>query len=101
VLCCCLLEALHQPPPIPMAYRRKQGAADDHRSSYPQARTPLSPPCFPPLPCLLACWLPSRVPDHFLGFLIPRVLLQSQNPKSDRAPIYPSSCAVLIAREQN
>jgi hypothetical protein len=43
VLCCCLLEALHQPPPIPMAYRRKQGAADDHRSSYPQARTPLPP----------------------------------------------------------
>ena len=51
-----LCTRLHQTPPLsdPMAYRRKQGtavAADDRRSSYPQARTPARLPLFlSPLP---------------------------------------------------
>lgn len=71
-LLCCVKAS-----PIPMAYRRKQGAADDHRSSYPQARTPLSP-CLLLCPvCLLVGFLVGcSVPYHFL-IADSKVLLQS------------------------
>lgn len=94
-------ERLHRR--IPMAYRRKQGAADDRRTSYPQARThcpsssssPASS-CPAAVPRRLACSLAVAVVAYSAVSWSPIEISATQI--QVRSSFALSSCAAMVAR---